>query len=441
MSDEKPRPGERRKRPSRKANLADLLSQLESRCKDASIKSETVDDEIFGSTVIVHIPSGRSSVALHLRDAEDIQDLLEVPFDKYVFLGDYAAVCAYSDGVIECGLTAWVGSSRLAVRRIAGGRVDFSALSTPITPIEVPNPTGPEKLVLGPTTRILQVLGRSHRVMPGYPSLRIEGLNITRHDHALEILERLADSFFFQLDLVRGVPLGLLRRRASLRGRTSLPARRERSELEFPRSEYDRDPMSLYWYARSATRMPLLQFLAYYQTIEYYFPTYSQAEARRKIRNILKSPAFRAERDTDVARILLAAGSGGPAFGDERSQLRATVNECLEPGSLRDFFTESEERTKFFSAKTEGLTNAKIPVRSPDADLRNDVADRIYDIRCKIVHTKAGGRDGDVELLLPFSKEVEILYFDIELIRFVAREVLVSASSSLTVRENPATGS
>jgi hypothetical protein len=38
--------------------------------------------------------------------------------------------------------------------------------------------------------------------------------------------------------------------------------------------------------------MPLLQFLAFYQVIEFYFPTYSQAEAHRKLKAILKDPPF-----------------------------------------------------------------------------------------------------------------------------------------------------
>jgi hypothetical protein len=171
--------------------------------------------------------------------------------------------------------------------------------------------------------------------------------------------------------------------------------------------------------------MPLLQFLAYYQTLEFYFPTYSQAEARQKIRNYLKHPSFRPDRDADLSRILLAARTSGHCYGDERTQLRATVNECVEPGALRAFLTETEERIQFFSTKAEGLTEVRIPIRNPDADLRNEVANRIYDILCKIVHTKSTGREANVELLLPFSKEAELLYVDIELVQFVAREVLV----------------
>lgn len=65
------------------------------------------------------------------------------------------------------------------------------------------------------------------------------------------------------------------------------------------------------------------------------------------------------------------------------------------------------------------------------ADLRNDVADRIYDIRCKIVHTKNDLREGEPELLLAFSAEAQRLDFDIELVQYVARSVLIAGSSPM----------
>lgn len=192
--------------------------------------------------------------------------------------------------------------------------------------------------------------------------------------------------------------------------------------------------MALYWYARSAAGMPLLQFLAYYQSIEFYFPIYSQAEARRKLRNILKDPNFRKERETDIGRVLSAIkGASGLGFGDERSQLRASIQECLDPNELREFLSIDDERKDFFTSKGKSIAEQRIPINNPTADLRNDVADRIYDIRCKIVHTKAGGQDREVELLLPFSKEAEQLYFDIELIQYIARQVLIAASSPLEI--------
>jgi hypothetical protein len=128
-------------------------------------------------------------------------------------------------------------------------------------------------------------------------------------------------------------------------------------------------------------RKALLQFLAFYQVIEYYYPTYSQEEARRRVRSILKDPTFRNDRDADIGKVLSAVTGAGRGYGDERSQLRATLNACLDPSDLREFLVENEDRTNFFSAKQKGLTDHKLPLSSEEADLRAPVADLIYDIR------------------------------------------------------------
>ena len=92
--------------------------------------------------------------------------------------------------------------------------------------------------------------------------------------------------------------------------------------------------------------MPLLQFLAFYQAIEYYFPIYSQAEARRKIKNILKDPRFNSGKDSDLGKILTAIKSSGSyRYGDERSQLKATIQECIDPDPFARLF-DSNRREK-----------------------------------------------------------------------------------------------
>ncbi len=52
----------------------------------------------------------------------------------------------------------------------------------------------------------------------------------------------------------------------------------------------------------------------------------------------------------------------------------------------------------------------------------------MYEIRCRIVHTKAGY--DEQEPLFPFDPEVKYLRFDIDLIEFLARKVLIDASTS-----------
>jgi hypothetical protein len=186
-----------------------------------------------------------------------------------------------------------------------------------------------------------------------------------------------------------------------------------------------------------ATGMPLLRFLAFYQTIEFYFPIYYQHEAIKHIRGLLKHPTFSIYDDKSIIRLISALQAGRPnAFGDERSQLRATLQSCLVADGLRAFLTSDDQIRSFFTtaAQWKVISEVQIPINKVDADLRNDVADRIYDIRCKIVHTKGDAPSGaGTEILLPFSKEADLLTFDIELVQYVARQVLIMSSSKLAL--------
>ncbi|MFI1994878.1 hypothetical protein [Actinoplanes sp. NPDC020271] len=58
--------------------------------------------------------------------------------------------------------------------------------------------------------------------------------------------------------------------------------------------------------------------------------------------------------------------------------------------------------------------------------LVHQIADRIYSLRCRIVHSKDS--HADTEPLHPFGPEAKRLRHDLHLIRFVAQHVLIAAS-------------
>jgi hypothetical protein len=265
-------------------------------------------------------------------------------------------------------------------------------------------------------------------------TLKLSGVTAKTHDSALELLVKISGSLFFQLDMLLGVTLSIERQRVRLNLSRSRKVSGEVKDLQYPKSQYDNAPLSLYWYGRSAGGMPLLQYLAFYQAIEFYFPVYSRSEAQRKLKVILKDPLFRSDRDADIARLLSAIHvSRAGAFGDERSQLLATILECCSSEDLRSFFESEPSRREFFTSKSKSESYHKIPLANSSADLRSDVAERIYEIRCKIVHTKIDSRDASFELLLPFSTEADQLSHDIDLVQYLASRVLVSSSTPLNL--------
>ncbi len=290
-----------------------------------------------------------------------------------------------------------------------------------------------------PTIEISPPSETFKKLLPGWQSssssalsIKISATQIKTHDEAASQLQRLSNAVFFQIDLLSSIPLGLAR---ALRGRygtiASTAEKNLVTELQYPRAEFDLAPSSLYWYGRTAVGMPLLQFLAFYQVAEFYFPVYSKADAQRRLKALLKDPTFRGDRDADVAKLLsviFVTRSG--AYGDEKSQLHATVMECVDPAELRSFLESDAQRKEFYTDKAKSPYK-RLSLANPSIDLRPEVAQRIYDIRCKIVHTKVNGSEVDSELLLPFSKEAERLFFDIQLARYLAQRCLISASLSL----------
>ncbi len=407
------------------AILGGLKSRLDS-SKIPYVREEL--DGFEGTTPILRMkfPCGRETRNVSILDSDSLQSLSEMKFEHYSFLGELSAICSYADRTIESGLRfmgPW--SNRILSRKLfgvdnPGSEWDEASKLTLVSEehgiqVEI-SPSSPEYRLLCRSVRMRAL------------TFKIVGASIERHDLALELLRRLANSVAFQLEISSGISFRLQADRRRLVGRSRFWPSSTPGDLQFPKHEYDDAPISLYWYGRHADGFPLLEFLAYYQCIEYYFPTYSRAEATRRLRSILKSPAFRTDRDSDIAKLLGAFPGGGA--GDERSQLLSTITECISAEDLRRFITEDEERARFLSAKADGLTEHRIPLGNIGADLRVDVASRIYDIRCRIVHSKSGLRDAD-KMLLPFSEQADHLLHDIELLRFIARSVLIAASTPL----------
>ncbi len=404
--------------------------EIEARCKAAGLTVEKTTLGVDG--VKLGMRCGRDTRWVFVGAGRNLIDFASIPFERWTFLSGYEAVCSYQDGFIEAAFRPTAQGfmpSSFMYRRLFGTGTPGEPLDLSTVNLALEQPEqGLPRIEISLASEIFGKIVRTP--MRQRLTLKLTGCNVARHDHALSLLKKVAGSTFFQIDRLSDIPLVLERER-----RPSFGAGRPRkkvnlsSDLQYPKTEFDDAPLSLYWYARSASGMPLLQFLAFYQVIEFYFPIYSQAEAQRKLKAMLKDPAFRGDRDADIGKLLSAikiSRSGG--YGDERSQLRAALLECVDPDLLRGFLEAVPDRREFYLAKAKSQPFHKIPLANIAADLRADVAERIYDIRCKIVHTKNDSSDGEFELLLPFSTEAEQLSFDIELAQYIAQSVLIAGS-------------
>jgi hypothetical protein len=190
----------------------------------------------------------------------------------------------------------------------------------------------------------------------------------------------------------------------------------------------------------------MLQFLAYYQVLEFYFHRYLRRKAEREILALLEEPPFARLPDADKSRLLDVIRhryEGGRRLGgSERDLLENTIKECVTVYDLRSFIIENDARYHFYTSPTDPkiISTQVIPILDVSPDHRIDAARRIYDIRCRIVHVKEGFETQGP--LLPSDSEHDIdsveflaryLSHDIDLVEFLARKALEASRKPLQV--------
>jgi hypothetical protein len=412
---------------------AELIGQIKSRCEKANIEYEDSSySEEFGVVDVdltVSIPSGRKKVEINLWDISDLEEFDSIDFEKYIIIGNYAAICCYENNTIEAAFTIINENStisRFRRRRLLsafGIKVDRDGKFQE-SEIESKDAQQKTKISISQLSKELKVLTKADNSLG--TSIVIKSPKLQSHADAIKILEKVTHSIFFSVEIQTALAPVLSRR---LQRKYNRLVDSQVRKIEFPKYEYDSGPISLYWYARNATNMPLLQFLAFYQSIEFYYPVYFKSEFNRKVRTILKDPSFDIERDSDISRITTIASTR--SGGSEKDQLKATLHGCIEPEELQKFIEEKSDRAEFFNSKQKGITACILNFKNKNIDIINQVADRVYDIRCKVVHVKSEDGDAELELLLPYTEESEKLNYDIELVQFLSQKVLICSSSPL----------
>jgi hypothetical protein len=414
------------------SRFVELLTQLAERCEGTRLSLVIERSESGDPVGRLDIPMGRDARKLAITEPQEARALLDVPFERHRYLAGYEAIASTDGDYIEAVIgpveivpgAARMRFSRKFLPRGIGPESDAWP-----DPIRLADDQRGIALELGQSSDLMGALATRFRPRRRSASFKIRGLGVRTHDDAVRMLSAYSDSLFFQIDARWGIPIQLIRRGPrSVRRR---PVTSEGDALAFPRSRYDPEPMSLFWYARSARGMPLLQYLAYYQVIEFYFPVYAEKEVRRRLRNVVAGPAFSPHSDREIGKLVDVMASTGArsVLGDEKSQLRATLRDCIEGSAIRALVAD-ESYSGHFGKKVPGLTDVILRDSAQDDDLVTRTAERIYEIRCMIVHTKDTSGGEQRGLLLPFSPDAERLGPDIDLVELAARSTLIAAGQS-----------
>jgi hypothetical protein len=229
--------------------------------------------------------------------------------------------------------------------------------------------------------------------------------------------EEVARSLGYELNVRNGVIVELDARPAGPDVITARWMPEVAGRIRYPRTRIQHEVAILFGFASQATDDPLLAFLWYYQALEYFFPRAIRQSAIKEIRRELRDPVFDLASDASMLRIVKAAET--PVGSNESYQLRAVINEYVRAGRLEEFF--QRDWGGYFTRRgpVKGIPHINV---NAEQSLSDQVAERVYKIRNRIVHAKGDQRFPQV--LLPRSSESSALTPDVLLVRLLATEAI-----------------
>lgn len=412
----------------------------------------------------VSFPNGRNSrkTPISVRRAEKLANF---EFEKYRFLGDFLAINASSADYIEVLIRTDRGSNQ-SLYDLPGVEVmqkstrdddlfaDLDLDATASNEIAHDRPVQPDddwRLVIqddrrdwsaefSPVsdgfiamvadfslTRHLNPSPSPSSIRP--TSLKIRGLKAERHDDALRLMTNHCNAILYELEVKYGIYLELRKQRSQRIPSEGGSTNARPSPPTLPRVQYSNEALALYNYARSAIELPLLQFLAYYQVLEFFFPRHARQTAIRKLRRELLDPHFDMTSEDDLARVLSIAAVSGGSFGKENEQLQATLEGTTDNEKITEFLRGNESVLLSLRDKSRIRDVPIINIENTGQNLLDQVAARVYALRCRIVHTKSENQNS--RLLLPGSQEANALGPDVLLLRFLAQKAIVAGATKL----------
>jgi hypothetical protein len=367
----------------------------------------------------------------------DVPKLLKLDFESWRFSGVYQALVDTTTGRIECGLTISVSPSAGtdSVWELPGVEVAAdSPLRTEEALEDYAVPAGWKMSVsnssvsmeLSPKSDHFELLyGRYGSSGVTLKILHNDGADGPRVD---ELLGTFAEDFL--LDLEMKFNLGTtLARQTERRKRPENTRSRNTALPEFPRLQYQQDAAAFYWYGLSASEFPLLQYLAFYQVLEYFFSSFTRSATLGRLRSQLKDPGFDLNDDQTLGVLIDSTKTVHAGLKRESDQLQHTLNESVEPEALRNFLRSDQSLIDHFMGAKQKIKGTRpLRLEVDGEDIRAQVADRVYKVRNRIVHTKSGAEEFGLELLLPASGETKYLGPEVELVRWLAQRAMIHGS-------------
>lgn len=394
-----------------------------------------------GHRLSLRIQHGEQLIEIPLRDDHHGLDSLTAMMGPgLVILGDHSGFAQLEQGYIEA-LVVQAGPEPAASTFEAYEQWDSYRPKA----LNAVSPNGTWQVELSPGSdafwclreRFVDTAREWNRDEPTYTTLKIRGQPLPFSTEALRRLMLVADSWSFDIDGEHGLGFRLALRPP---WPPAYPRRRHNRAQQdaatpaaaAPTRTYQAEALAFYWYARSMPRAPFVQFLAFYQVLEYHFTRYAHDRGVQEVAALLTDPSIDLHSTALHRKVFQAVTSASRSTRTELAQLRATIEGSATAVGLKQrILSDQALKDHLREPILPGVAPVRVNANTPPSGVAEATAKRVYEQRCMIVHSKEG--HGAQILLLPQTPQFLAVERDLPLMRYLARAVLTANSSPLAL--------
>ena len=190
----------------------------------------------------------------------------------------------------------------------------------------------------------------------------------------------------------------------------------KKNKVETPHKKYN-DEMVQYYIEANITRVPKIQFLSFFNVLEYYADELNEDKICKQIQSIVTDPHFKQSKVKEYRKVSKIFDNKN-IFHDDQTLL-ALLNSYLDKEKLIEFL----DKNPFYTENSAYKIKETI-LKSDDGNLIAKVKKRIYGVRNALVHSK----EGNSVKYTPIKDDLHIKE-EIPLIKFLAEQIIINSAT------------
>ncbi len=203
--------------------------------------------------------------------------------------------------------------------------------------------------------------------------------------------------------------------------------RRYANGIDIPYRKYI-DEVVQYFIEGNSARAYKIKFLSFYNVLEYFYDKVYIDDKCAKIQQIITSPKFNHNNLSSYKKVLEVfdikkAKNLEKNFYSEQESLKLLLAKHIDLNEFREFL---KYYNFYMNNDAYKISNTAMSLTDSDDNLISKLSTRIYKVRNALVHSK----DSETVRYIP-QKDDNHIHDEIDLIRFVAQEVIISTSTLL----------